>query len=98
MKQNIQKQIRKRFETSMIGSLARIEDFFGFLWGDFKDNLSAKEYEYRRIWEQLRTEILNHCNTQMRAAIDDINDYLEYDNNLYEYKFTITNKDKKENL
>lgn len=89
---NINKKIKKRFETSMIGTLARIEDFFGFLWGDDKQNLSPKEYEYRKLWDELRTEILNHCNYQMRAAIDELKDYLDYQNNLYEYRFIINNK------
>ena len=91
---NIYKSTKKRFETSMIGTLARIEDFFGFLWGDGKSNLTQKEYEYKRLWEELRTEILNHCNYQMRAAIDEMKDYLDHQNNLYEYNFII--KDKKE--
>lgn len=95
MSDNIHRKIRKRFETSMIGSLARIEDFFGFLWGDQKTNLSQKEYEYKRLWEELRTEILNHCNYQMRAAIDELKDYLDYQENLYEYRFIINNKDNK---
>lgn len=93
---NINQKIKKRFETSMIGTLARIEDFMGFLWGDDKDNLTQKEYEFKKLWEELRTEILNHCNYQMRSAIEDLKDYLEYENNLYEYRFIINNKDKKE--
>lgn len=94
---NINQKLKKRFETSMIGTLARIEDFLGFLWGDDKSNLTQKEYEFKKLWEELRTEILNHCNYQMRSAIEELKDYLEYENNLYEYRFIINNKDKKEN-
>lgn len=92
MKINLYKQIQKRFQTSMIGSLARIEDFLGFVWGHGKTKLTDREYENRELWEELRTEILNHCNYQMREALEDIKEYLEYldkKDNQYEYNFII---------
>lgn len=87
-KNNIYNQIQKRFQTSMIGSLARIEDKFGFLWGHPKEELNDREFENREIWEDLRTEILNHCNYQMREALEDLRDYMENDSN-YQYNFLI---------
>ena len=96
MKINIYKQIQKRFQTSMIGSLARVEEYFGFLWGHDKNHLSNKEYANKELWEELRTEILNHCNYQMREALEDIKEYLDYldkQDQHYEYNFII-NKNK----
>lgn len=90
------KNIKKRFQTSMIGSIARIEDYFGFLWGFNKNNLNRNEQENLDLWEELRTEILNHCNNQMRLAMDELEDFLEKQHNYYEYKFII-NQNKKEN-
>jgi hypothetical protein len=82
----------------MIGSLARIEEYFGFLWGHDKKHLSNTEYANRELWEELRTEILNHCNYQMREALEDIKEYLDYldkQDQQYEYNFII--KKNKEN-
>jgi hypothetical protein len=96
MKINLYKQIEKRFQTSMIGSLARVEEYFGFLWGHNKNYLSNKEHANRELWEELRTEILNHCNYQMREALEDIKEYLDYldkQDKHYEYNFII-NKNK----
>lgn len=98
MKINLYKQIQKRFQTSMIGSIARIEEFLGFLWGHGKNRLTDKEYANRELWEDLRTEILNHCNYQMREALEDVKEYLDYldkQDKHYEYNFII-NKNKEQ--
>lgn len=92
----IVKIIKKRFQTSMIGSLARIEDYFGFLWGFDKHNLNYQEEKNKQLWNELRTEILNHCNYQMRSAIDELYDFLEKQENYYEYHFIINQNKNKE--
>lgn len=97
-KNNIYKQIEKRFQTTMIGSIARIEDYFGFIWGHNKKTISAKEQQNEELWQELRTEILNHCNYQMREALEDIREYLDFldrQEKLYEYNFII-NKNKEQ--
>ena len=88
-KNNIYKQIQKRFQTSMIGSIARIEEKLGFLWGHPKEELDDREYKYREIWEELRTEILNHCNYQMREALEDLRDFTDHQQDSYEYNFLL---------
>ena len=88
------KNIQKRFQTSMIGSLARIENYFGFMWGHDKEVPSAREDANRDVWEDLRTEILNHCNYQMRLALDELRDFMIKEDNIYHYKFII-NKEQK---
>lgn len=98
MNNYIVKNLKKRFQTSMIGSIARIEDYFGFLWGIDKDRISHIEEQNKNLWEELRTEILNHCNYQMRLALDEMEEFLEKQENYYEYKFIINpqhNKEKK---
>lgn len=74
---DITHNIQKRFQTSMIGSLARVEDYFGFMWGHDKDMISIEQSENRRLWEELREEILDHSNYQMRCAINDLKNYLD---------------------
>ena len=99
MKNNIYNQIEKRFKTTMIGSIVRIEDYFGFLWGHNKKVTSPAEDKNYELWQELRTEILNHCNYQMREALEDLREYKQYldkQDNLYEYNFIINkNKEKK---
>ena len=60
----------KRLETTMIGALARFETSFGHLWGhhkDFEEKLSEKELYFDNIWQDLRNNILNHGNNQIRG-------------------------------
>lgn len=87
-------QISKRFETTIIGSLARIEDSFGHLWGiDSDRELTSKQKEFEELWNRTRTSILNHGNKQMREAIDEIIRYLEQENDALRYKLTLINID-----
>lgn len=94
-KKNIIYQLSKRFETTIIGSLARVEDTFGYLWGHNSDkDPTEKQKEFEDLWEFTRTNILNHGNKQMREAIDEIVDYLEEEERLTKYRVTlINNKD-----
>jgi hypothetical protein len=95
-KKGLINQITKRFQTTIIGSLARFEDNFGYLWGFNSDKpLTDKQIEFAEMWEYVRTSILNHGNNQMRSAIDEIIDHIEKENDLYRYHFII-NQDNKE--
>jgi hypothetical protein len=88
-------QISKRFQTTIIGSLARMEDNFGYLWGhNSNGELTEKQQEFADLWEYTRTSILNHGNNQMREAIDEVIDYVEQENQLYKYHFIINKKNK----
>lgn len=70
-------QIQKRFQTTMIGSLARIENHLGFIWGHNKDMISIEQSDNRTSWQDLRDDILDHGNFQMRAAMTDIRKFLQ---------------------
>jgi len=72
MSKDIEKLIRKKIETTMIGCLARFEESFGYLWGQDKDHLSQSEEEFSAIWEQVRESILDHGNTQIRKAMGEL--------------------------
>lgn len=92
-KKGIINQISKRFQTTMIGSLARFEDAFGYLWGHNSDKaLTEKQLEFLESWDYVRTSILNHGNNQMREAIDEIIDHIEKEQELYRYNFIIKNQ------
>jgi hypothetical protein len=89
----LSEKIYKRFQTTMIGALARFENIFGYLW----DADTAEGDKYADMWEYARNSILNNGNKQARAAIDDIGDTFNKlnpsnkVNNTYSYKFNLKN-------
>jgi len=93
MKNNIEYILRKTIETTMIGALARFEDGFGDIWGIDSDNPTQEQLRYRIIWENIRNEILDHGNNQLRKGISELrgtrDDKIKYS---YYYKFN-TNKE-----
>jgi hypothetical protein len=95
---DIVQNIQKRFQTAMIGSLARVEDYFGFMWGHDEDEekLTNKQMENSELWEELREEILDHSNYQMRCAINDLKNFFNEISNQNTYKETIKFKFNKE--
>jgi hypothetical protein len=80
----------KKFQTTMIGALARFEDSFGHFWENEPDNSPVWDN-----WEYTRNSILNNGNKQARAAIDEVKKYLHGNSikNRNSYKFNF----KKEN-
>jgi hypothetical protein len=93
-KKNFIKQINKRFQTTIIGAIARMEDSFGYLWGHNSDKeLTDKQEEFLNLWEATRTSILNHGNHQMRNTVDDVIDFLDAEQEYYRYNFIIKNKE-----
>jgi hypothetical protein len=69
--------ITKKFNTTMIGSIAEIEKTFGELWGHGEDEsrLTRDQREWRKKFNLLRTAILNNGNNQLRAAINEVGEY-----------------------
>lgn len=75
-KRRLINNIKKKFNTTMIGSLSLIEEYFGELWGHNKEGaLTQEEREYLEKWQLLRCEILDKGNSQSRAAINEISEY-----------------------
>ena len=58
----------KKIQTTMIGSLSTLEEFFGFLWGmnSSDSELSDEQKHMRSIYEEARAKILDRGNTQIR--------------------------------
>lgn len=82
--------LEKKFQTTMIGALAKFEDAFGTLWGHNKDEneLTDKELDMRDLWERTRMLILNNGNHQMRSAISELNKFIR-SKYRYNYKFYV---------
>ena len=87
-KQRLISNIEKKFKTTMIGSLARFEEEFGFLWGLGNDKRTPEQQEWYEKWQYVRTEILNNGNNQLRACLDELAQYtLTY--NQYHTQFIV---------
>jgi hypothetical protein len=89
MKDETKEILTKRFQTTMIGSLFEFEKVFGYLWGQFKNDnepLSAQEEYFLDKWDQVRNQILNNGNNQLRKALADL-DKLNGSSVKYNYKF-----------
>jgi len=73
-KQKLSDNIKKKIETTMIGSLSSIEKHFGFLWEN--ENLSLEQREkYLGIYNDLRSEILDKGNHQLRNVDAELSNY-----------------------
>lgn len=71
-KEKLKKLIVKAHKTTMIGALAKFEDYFGHLWGhDSNRRLTEEQKKFREIWSLVRTEILNNGNNQLRDVVDE---------------------------
>jgi hypothetical protein len=93
-KERMKKNMETKIRTTMIGALSVIEDKLGFLWGQGKprSQLTDQELEMESIKEELRTEILNNGNNQIRAAVAEINQY-DITWNRYRYNSEFKDKD-----
>lgn len=89
--EDLMNKVYKNFQTTMIGSLARFEESFGFLWE--KDHKDREKFE--DLWEDVRNSILNNGNKQARSALDDIAKFFNRSRvkNKYHYKFYFDNQD-----
>ena len=70
-----------KIKTTMIGSLNAVEKKFGFLWGLDEDGnkitneLSDDQLYMKRLFDELRSEILDNGNNQIRNFGTEIEQY-----------------------
>ena len=69
--------IKKKFNTTIIGSLAAFEDQFGDLWGHglAVGDLDEDQQYWRDIWMETRAKVLDNGNSNLRAAENEISQY-----------------------
>lgn len=85
----------KRLETTMIGALSRFENVFGYLWAQHKNHnepLTDQELYFDNLWQDVRNNILNHGNQQIRSLQNDIDKHTGSFPVKYNYKFKIDPK------
>lgn len=66
-KDRLLKSTKKRIQTTMIGALHSIEESLGFLW--------ENDENMKEIFEELRSEILDRGNNQIRNLESDFSTY-----------------------
>lgn len=80
-KSRLKKIATQKIRTTMIGALSTIEKKFGFLWGldengrDKNGELTSEERELREIFDNIRSEILDLGNNQIRNLDTELNQY-----------------------
>lgn len=76
-KKRLLQNIERKFKTTIIGSIAAVEESFGYLWGHGipEDELTSEQKVFRAKWSDLRTGILNNGNNNLRGAQDEIAQY-----------------------
>tara|TARA_R100000808_G_scaffold19731_1_gene42749 strand:- start:15468 stop:15866 length:399 start_codon:yes stop_codon:yes gene_type:complete len=63
----LSKIAKKKIETTMIGALSSVEKNLGFLWGhEEQRDLTPEEQHVKNIYDQIRSEILDKGNNQIR--------------------------------
>lgn len=78
--------VETKIRTTFIGAISRIEEKFGHLWGLDNDTPSASQVKMRKLWDDLRKEILDHGNNQIRALRKEFDQY-DIDWNRYHIDF-----------
>jgi hypothetical protein len=98
-KKRLLNNLEKKFNTTIIGSLAVFEEEFGFLWGHGKQNeeLTEEQKELKKLWKRARVKILDNGGSNLRAAQSELAQY-SFHWNRYVTHFSLgnINKDKQE--
>lgn len=89
--QELINNLYKKFQTTMIGALARFEDNFGYVWENEPEDSAIWDR-----WEYTRNSILNNGNKQARAAIDETKKYLYQNSVNQKYNYKINFKKEKD--
>lgn len=76
-KKRLLNNLKKKFDTTIIGSLAVFEEEFGDLWGHGLpyNQLDEDQLYWRDIWQATRTRILDEGNSNLRAAQSELAQY-----------------------
>ena len=76
-KRRLLNNIKKKFDTTIIGSLAAFEEKFGELWGHgiSIEELDEDQLYWREVWADARSRILDNGNANLRAAQNEIAQY-----------------------
>jgi hypothetical protein len=76
-KARLYKNSKKKIQTTMIGALASVEKYFGFLWGkdSEEEEMTPEQEQLKMIYEEARSEILDKGNAQIRNLESEFSGY-----------------------
>lgn len=76
-KKRLLNNLEKKFNTTIIGSLAVFEEEFGELWGHGlpNDQLTEEQKELKKLWKKARVKILDNGGSNLRAAQSELAQY-----------------------
>jgi len=75
-KDRLSKILKKKVETTMIGALSSIENYFGFLWEvDIDEVPTAEKKLMYELYQKVREEVLNKGNAQARNIDAELSQY-----------------------
>ena len=76
-KRRLMNIIKKKFDTTIIGSLAAFEERFGDLWGHRLplEDLDEDQRYWREQWMETRSKVLDNGNSNLRAAQNEASQY-----------------------
>jgi hypothetical protein len=76
-KRRLMNIIKKKFDTTIIGSLAAFEERFGDLWGHGLplEDLDEDQRYWREQWMETRSKVLDNGNSNLRAAQNEASQY-----------------------
>ena len=76
-KRRLSNILKKKFDTTIIGSLAAFEERFGDLWGHGlqMNDLDEDQRYWREVWMETRSKVLDNGNANLRAAQNEISQY-----------------------
>jgi hypothetical protein len=76
-KDRLEKVLKKKLTTTFIGALDSFEKQFGYLWqhGEPYGSLTENQQKFRDVWNEVRNEVLNKGNAQLRATLLEIAEY-----------------------
>lgn len=92
------KACKKKVQTTMIGALDTIEKQLGFLWG-FEDSgasLTDEQKQLKEIYEEVRANILDRGNTQIRNLEAEFANY-DINRKMYQINIPVVPEVRKEN-
>jgi len=93
-KKRLLNNLEKKFNTTIIGSLAVFEEEFGHLWGHGlpSDQLTEEQKDLKKLWKRARVKILDNGGSNLRAAQSELAQY-SFHWNRYVTHFNLGNRE-----
>lgn len=76
-RKRLDKILSTKMQTTFIGALSTFEKAFGFLWGQGKraEERTEEEQQFHEVWQNVRTDVLNNGNNQLRALRNELQNH-----------------------